>query len=156
MNSYKAVWRSYRVSFLIFVEQIFINTLHSDEQKNDLICISAHPHFSLSCLLTSPVLFSFHSKLPDTYCVYFYPQLYILFIVLSNYSSSFVIAYPGWLSASEVPLSLLSPGSRARGAAFRGPGYDADKDKLNRNKKIYILMTVPILPGKGMKWRGRG
>lgn len=31
------------------------------------------------------------------------------------------------------------------GAAFVGPGYDADKDKLSKRSGTYISMTVPIL-----------
>lgn len=63
-----------------------------------------------------------HTKLSNTYSVYFHPQLYILFSVLSSYSSSFLIVPLGWLSASEVPLLLLPLGSSAWGASFSGPG----------------------------------
>lgn len=119
--------------------------------KDSLTHICMHPHIAFSSIPYLPCSTFFphtHTKLPYTYSVYFHPQLYILFSVLSNYSSGFLIVHPGWLSASKVPL-LLPLGSSAWGAAFSGPGYDADKDKLNRRKRTYIFMTVPILPSRG-------
>lgn len=117
--------------------------------KEGLAHICVHPHIALSSV---PCSTSFpHTKLPYTYCVYFHPQLYILFSVLSNYSGGSLIVRIGWLSARKVPLLLLRSGSSTWGAASTGPGYDADKDKLNRRKRRYSFMTVPILARWGKK-----
>lgn len=118
--------------------------------KDDLVHICMHPHIAFSSIPYLPCSTFFpHTKVANACSVYFHPQLYILFSVLSNYSSDFLTVHPGWLSASEMPLLLLRLGSSAWGAAFSDPGYDAVKDKLNRRKRIYIFMTVPILLGKG-------
>lgn len=99
-----------------------------------------HPHIASSSFPYIPCLnFCPHTKLPNTYSVYLHPQLYILFSVLSNYSNGFLIVHPSLLSASAVPLLLLPLSSRAWGTAFSGPGYDGDKAKLNRRKRIYIF-----------------
>lgn len=114
--------------------------------KDGLTHICMHPHMAFSSIPYLPCSTFFpHTKLASTCSVYFHPQLYILFSVLSNYSSGFLIVHPGWLSASKVPLLPLRLDSSTWGASFSGPGCDADKDKLNRRKRIYIFMTVPIL-----------
>lgn len=90
---------------LILIPQIFTNTSYSHEQRQFNIYLYAPTH---SFLFLIPYLscstFFPHTKLPNTYTVYFHPQLYILFSVLSNYSNGFLIVHPGWLSASKVPL----------------------------------------------------
>lgn len=120
--------------------------------KDGFTQICMHPHITFSDILYLRYSTFFpHTKLANTYSVYFHPQLYILFSVLSNDCSSFLIAFRLVVSQQGATRTAVF-GLQHLGRCSSGPGYDLDKDKLNKKKRIYIysvFMAVPILHGRG-------
>lgn len=88
---------------------IFITNLRKIDclrmNKDGFTQISMLPHITFSDILYLPCSTFFpHTKLANTHSVYFHPRLYILFSVLSNECSSFLMVHSCWLSTSKVPL----------------------------------------------------
>lgn len=109
--------------------------------KEGLASICMHPHTtssSVSFLSFSTLL------LTHTACVPAFRFIFYSVFFFSKNSNCFLIAYPDWFSASKVPLGSLPRNSRAWGSDFSGSGCDAEKDKLNSIRIIYIFLTAHI------------